>query len=581
MPDKIAEMVMETSKVGLRVNYNELVKQLASMVTSSEEDKLKLISQTLSDAMNTLIKHSNHKSVDIKHKLTNYFKDHINKSFPHFFLKLQKELQTESPGYADLLRTIFPKWIDSEQAREILEAQTPSTQCNIARRPWYTLVNNGAGKMKKRGCWICGHILHLWNSSKKGKNLEGHGPQCEHKSPVLLALLHYQLIQLPAKLYEVSYPKPLTRSLNEVVLEWSCVLCNMVKNGYNLIYDNKIQGRYEVNEDGVNRLIADIQSKLGKINLGKTIAKKAEPPKPLWDGNSLFLSDDDYKEAVRTGISKSKAKIEYKSPVINNKITEQDRTAELDNTFTIKKERIDEAREQFESNKPNVHTALQELANISNEAITHLEHKLGVSPYQSYEIYTLLISVRLICNIHEGKLIHFMIEALDNPTKNPKMVKATNVKATTVTAKKVTPKKKGGHSNTKQQTVLGNRQRGGATFRDSLNGASHGQLDFVLEHFETIITARFINTVEDRWFNFTDWMELCILEYNYNENPGQYTERLREVDDKSTFDYIHHEFLKNVEDFKVSLIESIQYIYENFESNFEIINNMIREKHRK
>jgi hypothetical protein len=564
--ENIAKEVLQSSTIGLSINYEQLVVELSALLTSPKETRLQLISNKLSDAMTTLVKQSTYKLIQPKHRNKNYFKNHITKAFPIFFDKLQEELATESPGYSDLLRTIFPKWIKSDTAREILEAQDPTYQCDVTRGPWYTQVNDGTGTTKKRGCWICGHELHLWKGSLPG-------PQCEHKSPVLLAMLHYRLVQIPLKLYNITYTDEEQRSLGEVVLEWSCVLCNMVKNALNLILEDKQDGIYKVHEDNVNKLIEDIQNKLGKVNLGKTKAQKLKPSVPVWDGNSLFLTDDEYQNAVR-----NKAVIET---IIPN-ISELKRTDALDKTINNKQEIIQRARTQFDNNKDNMIDALQELANVSNTAIGLVKSNIEstgahVTQYQSYEIYTLLTSVRLLCNIHERKLIQFMIEAIDNPDAKPnptttypkasKVTKVTKVKATAATKSK------------RQKSSGGNWQKGGGDYMVFLI-RKFPNLEFVINQFETLIIAFVIENVKDNWAIFSDYVDLCILEENELDITSDYVNLGIEEDNTADVqqnkleeikDEIRNKFVNNRDMFIYALNKSLYAIYDLYSDDFRII----------
>jgi len=494
--EQIAEQVLAPNTIGLPINYDQLVIQLAALLTSPQKERLKFISNTLSDAMTTLVKQSSYKLIQSKHRTKDYFKKHITKAFPIFFDKLQEELATKSPGYTDLLRTIFPKWIKSDDARTILEYQDPTYQCNVTRGEWFKKFNDPTDSIqKKRGCWICGHTLHLWKGGLPG-------PQCEHKSPVLLAMLHYRLVQVPLKLYDITYPTAEHTSLGEVVLEWSCVLCNMVKNALNLTLEDKVDGKYIVNETNVDTLREEIKNKLGKVNLGKTKALQANPANraPVWDGNSLFLTDANYRAAI--GVD------DVKEEVVAPGISEQIRTMELDKTFTIRDEIIENVKTQFDNNKPSVIKALEELTNVSNSAIGLIKSNIkstgrNITQYQSYEIYTLLTSVRLLSNIHENRLIHFMIEAIDNPDQKPTLKTHVPVPKSYKTKKMAIP----------SPTSSSKKRKQGGGIVNSLNNKGIS-VEFIINHFETLIIANIIKRVGNNWAIFSDYVDLCILEDN-------------------------------------------------------------------
>lgn len=119
------------------------------------------------------------------------------------------------------------RWILIDKARDILEGQSPPTQCNNVignndylstqeYSSWYNTVfktknnlnfaklydffNNGGGgfiKFRKTCCWICGFPLYPNNvvvGDKKSTN-----PPCEHILPVVNAIFNLKLYQRPDK----------------------------------------------------------------------------------------------------------------------------------------------------------------------------------------------------------------------------------------------------------------------------------------------------------------------------------------------------------------------------------------------
>jgi hypothetical protein len=88
--ENIAKEVLQSSTIGLSINYEQLVVELSALLTSPKEARLQLISNKLSDAMTTLVKQSTSKLIQPKHRNKNYFKNHITKAFPIFFDKLQE-----------------------------------------------------------------------------------------------------------------------------------------------------------------------------------------------------------------------------------------------------------------------------------------------------------------------------------------------------------------------------------------------------------------------------------------------------------------------------------------------------------
>ena len=369
-------------------------------------------------------------------------------------------------------------------------------------------------------------------------------------------MLHYRLIQVPLTLYDTTFNSATKQALGQVVLEWSCVLCNMTKNALNLVLDDKVHGRYVVHEHNVNVMIEEIKSKLGKVNLGRTIQERADNANilPVWDGNSLFLTDAEYHaNAVGDDI---------KEEEMADGTREKIRTIDIDKSFTNTEDKIRAAKAQFDRNKPRVIQALQELADISNSAITNIKSTIeangaSVNQYQSYEIYTLLISVRLLCNIHGRKLIPFMISAIDNPdtkpsasTSTPSYTKATKVsKLKGVKAAKPYNKPKG--------------VKKGGGFMNSLE-EQFNRVDFVIDHFETLIIAGIINEVKDDWFIFSDYIDLYILQENGLNKMNDF--------DK-TFNYIRERFIEKREIFEAALNKSITEIYRNFNDDFDRIND--------
>jgi hypothetical protein len=184
------------------------------------------------------------------------------------------------------------------EARGILEVLNPDPQCE-------------ATVDAKKVCWICGNPLRWETVEEEAK------PQCEHILPISDALFHLNLYQNRSSIstlgkYDVEILK--------LEYLWAHACCNLSKQNLRYIATD-VNGKYIVNDDGINTTIDRIKKNYGTFDCQAIFQSKGGPKyakltleritkyiEPIVETINNHI---EYIASIGTGINKQKGYIVY------------------------------------------------------------------------------------------------------------------------------------------------------------------------------------------------------------------------------------------------------------------------------
>jgi len=193
--------------------------------------------------------------------IKNTLKEKIKWALNHF-----SDLRDDAK-YTDFCSQFLGK-MSGKEARDILEALDPTSQCNAIVK-------------RKTHCWICGLTLE-----GKGKDTA----QCEHILPITDALLHLNLYQHRSSIEDLNQYHVDILKLEYL---WAHACCNLTKN--NIKYIKVDNDTYAIDPDGINKTIRLIKQNAGNKS---------------HDCAAIFKKENDYTHLTLTRISK------YIAPIV-------------------------------------------------------------------------------------------------------------------------------------------------------------------------------------------------------------------------------------------------------------------------
>jgi hypothetical protein len=282
----------------LEIDYLSLIENIRNWIAIDEspEGVLDHMSVYLIDAFQTSLKGCTNANLTVS-DITK-IKDMLGVKLRPALDQMLTMKNAEDNAKYTLFCSTFLGQMSGIEARGILEVLDPDPQCN-------------ATVDAKKVCWICGNPLRWETVEEEAK------PQCEHILPISDALFHLNLYQNRSSIstlgkYDVGILK--------LEYLWAHACCNLSKQNLRYIATEP-NGRYKVNDNGINTTIKRIKNNLDTFDCQAIFQSKGGPKyakltlqrirkyiEPIVETINNHI---EYIASIGTGINKQKGYIVY------------------------------------------------------------------------------------------------------------------------------------------------------------------------------------------------------------------------------------------------------------------------------